>query len=92
MALGVSYCVLGKFEEAIEAFQRGVELLPLFPPNHAYLAITYLRLERKEEALAAWRTHLTLTNAGPCAVFWIEETLRTAHTTGVERLDELIRR
>jgi adenylate cyclase len=92
MALGVSYYVLGQFEEAIEAFQRGVELSPLFPPNQAYLAITYLRLERKEEALAAWRSHLTLTNAGPCTAFWIEETLRTAHTNALERLDQLIRR
>jgi tetratricopeptide (TPR) repeat protein len=90
MALGVSYYVLGQFEEAIEAFQRGVELSPLFPPNQAYLAITYLRLERKEEALAAWRSHLTLTNAGLCTAFWIEETLRTAHTSAVERLDQLV--
>jgi tetratricopeptide (TPR) repeat protein len=92
MALGVSYYVLGQFEEAIGAFQRGVELWPLFPPNQAYLAITYLRLDRKDEALAAWRSHLTLTNAGPCAAFWIEEKLRTAHTNALERLDELIRR
>jgi adenylate cyclase len=92
MALGISYYVLGQFEEAIEAFRRGVELWPLFPPNQAYLAITYLRLERKEEALAAWRSHLTLTNAGPCTAFWIEETLRTAHTIALERLDQLIRR
>lgn len=91
MALGTSYYVLGQFDEAIEAHQRGVELQPRFAPNHQRLAITYLRLEREEEALAAWRTHLSLTNGRPLRTIWIEETLRTAHTTGVERLDELIR-
>jgi tetratricopeptide (TPR) repeat protein len=90
-ALGLSYYVLGQFEEAIEAYQSGVELRPLFPPNHLCLAIAYLRLERIEKALAAWRTHLALTNGRPLHHVWIEETLRTAHTTAVERLDQLVR-
>jgi adenylate cyclase len=92
MALGITYYVLGQFEEAIEAHQRGVELRPRFPPNHLCLAMTYLRLERQEEAIAVWRAHLALTNGRPLHGVWIEETLRTAHTTAVERLEQLVRR
>jgi len=92
MALGICYHVLGQFEEAIEAYQRGIELRPLFPPNHECLAMAYLRLDRKDEALAAWRTHLTLTNGQPLRSVWIEETLRTAQTAAVERFDQLVRR
>jgi len=50
--LGHAYCLMGRYEEAIEALKRVLDRSPDYMPAHAFLAATYSELEREEEARA----------------------------------------
>jgi TolB-like protein/Tfp pilus assembly protein PilF len=76
--LGMSYMVLGQYEEAIVAFKRGIELRDVFIPNHAFLATAYAALGREQEMAAARDKALALAGGRkpPVAQFWLDQKLR----------------
>lgn len=50
--LGSAYYLMGRYEEAIVAFKRGVALNPTNMADHMFLALSYIELGRKKEARA----------------------------------------
>ncbi len=50
-SLGIQYDVAGRFEEEIEVLKRGIRVNPGYVDAYDYLAHTYCRLGRHEEAL-----------------------------------------
>lgn len=80
--LGLSYFVLGQYEEAIVAFKRGVELRDVFLPNHVQLAITYAMLGHKREAAEERDKVLALAGGRkpPTADMWLDATFRDRET------------
>lgn len=59
--VGISYRRLGKPEKAVEYFQRARKADPKHSPSALNLGIVFFHdLQKKEEALAAWRTYLEL--------------------------------
>jgi tetratricopeptide (TPR) repeat protein len=91
-ALGVNYSGLGQYEEAVAAFIQGKELNPDFSPNYALLATNSLRFGRTEEALAAWRTFLTLAGGRPPPNSLLVEPQRSDFAADLAELERLNRR
>ncbi|HEY7365498.1 MAG TPA: adenylate/guanylate cyclase domain-containing protein [Methylomirabilota bacterium] len=52
--LGHAQYLAGRRQEAIDALKRVVEQNPNFVPAHAYLAVLFSELGRRDEAHAAW--------------------------------------
>ena len=52
LTLGQSYRLTGRYEEAIAAYQRTLQLNPNLPGPHAFLAVIYNELGREKEARA----------------------------------------
>ena len=50
--LGVAYCSVGRYEEAVKQLKKALELSPNDLFAHLSLAITYIKLGRDEEAKA----------------------------------------
>lgn len=91
-ALGVNYSGLGQYEEAVAAFIQGKELNPDFSPNYALLATNSLKFGRTEEALAAWRTFLTLAGGRPAPNSLLVEPQRSDFAADLAELERLNRR
>jgi TolB-like protein len=51
-AVGQCHFVAEDYERAVAAFRKGIDLNPLFKPNHVYLAVIYALQDRDEEARA----------------------------------------
>jgi adenylate cyclase len=51
--LGMGHWVMGQYEEAIEAYKKGLNLRPTSVSLHIVLTVTYSLLDREEEARAA---------------------------------------
>ena len=50
--LGVAHMRLGRFAEAAQAYEQGVEADPADPRTHLYLSDAYAKLGRRAESLA----------------------------------------
>lgn len=59
-AIGRSYRSQGRWQNAIEEFDRAISLDPLDAESMADLATTYSRLRRYEESVRLWDRYLTL--------------------------------
>jgi adenylate cyclase len=78
LALGYCYIVQERYDEAIAAFRRGIEVSDAFIPNHVWLCVTYTLLGRDDKArfhhekvLAHTGGHKTVLQ-----VIWLDERLR----------------
>jgi tetratricopeptide (TPR) repeat protein len=91
LALGANYFILGQFEDAAEAFRQGTALRPGFTPNYQLLAQSLLRLERRQEALDAWRKCLSVSKDRPKTNFMIAEPWRSEFQADLETLQKLDR-
>jgi adenylate cyclase len=60
LRLGQSYIQKGQYEEALKAYKKALQRGPNSFANHAHLAITYVLLDRQEEAGAAAKKVLEL--------------------------------
>jgi adenylate cyclase len=58
--MGRSYLLKGNYEKAITEFKKALQLAPMSPPVHMYLAVTYSLLGREEEARASAEKTLEL--------------------------------
>lgn len=78
LTLGVCYFVLERYELAIAALKRGVELSDVFIPNHYFLCVIYNLLDRKQEAHAEYLKLMSLTHGRKPVVrsIWTDEDLK----------------
>ena len=60
LRLGQCYLQIGRYTEALPAYQKALLLAPDATVNHLHLAITYVLLDRQEEARAAAQKVLEL--------------------------------
>jgi adenylate cyclase len=51
--LGQSYLQTGQYEKALTEYKKALQLAPKSPPLYIYLAVTYILLDREEEARAS---------------------------------------
>jgi tetratricopeptide (TPR) repeat protein len=51
-----------RYENAVEAFQKTVEMAPAYPTGHSWLGMAYLELEQYEAALEAFQKFYELIN------------------------------
>lgn len=58
--IGAAHFLSGRYEQAVMAFRRSVELNPRFSIPHGWLAASLARLGRIDEAKAAAARHLSL--------------------------------
>ncbi len=79
LALGLSYFVLERYDEAIAAFSYGVELRDEFTPNRIWLCICHILLGQEEKARLQREAVLALNNGQYPAVqiIWLDEAVRT---------------
>ena len=80
--LGQAYFVLEDYDKAIAAYKRGRELNETFPPNHAYLAITYALLGREDEMRATSNRLMALMGGDKSKMLespWLDEGLAATY-------------
>ena len=58
--IGVAYTMLEKYEDAITAQQKALELQPNFPKAHAGIGLAYFKQNKTELALKHYRQAITL--------------------------------
>jgi adenylate cyclase len=58
--MGRSYLLKGNYEKALTEFKKALQLAPMSPPVHMYLAVTHSLLGREEEARASAEKALEL--------------------------------
>jgi len=87
LVLGICYFVLEEYDKALAAFKRGVELREAFIPNHYFLCLTYMLLDRPVEVRAERETVLALTGDRKPVLqtIWIDEDL-ALRFRGLEQL------
>ncbi len=77
---GLSYYLLGQYEEALARYRRIIEQSPKFAPGYLYLACVYVELDRFDEARDAIKSALEIVPQYTC-----KEVARIWHF----RLDEV---
>ena len=65
MNLGIVSYLAWRYEDAVAEFRRVIEKDPAFVRGYVFLAATLALLDRHEEAIAAARTSIELSNGGP---------------------------
>jgi adenylate cyclase len=82
--MGRSYLLKGNYEKAITEFKKALQLAPMSPPVHMYLAVTYSLLGREEEARASAEKVLEL--APVISVSFTAKTVPFKNQTDLELL------
>jgi tetratricopeptide (TPR) repeat protein len=78
LALVFCYFVQERYEEAITAGRRGVEVSDVFTPHHVWLCVAYTQLGRDDEARFHREKALALSGGSKpvLQMIWLDETLR----------------
>lgn len=88
LALGFCYFAMEKYDKAIEAYNRGIEVADTFIPNHVWLCLIYKLLGREGEAQMQREKILALTDGRtPVArAFFLEEKLHARTSELMHRM------
>lgn len=88
LALGFCYFVQERYDEAIAAYRRGLEVSDVFIPHHVWLCVTYTLLGRDDEARFHREKVLALSGGRKpvLQVIWLDEALRSRMADLIQRV------
>ena len=88
--LGRCYLQKGQYEEALTEFKKALQRAPEAPPLHFHLAVTYILLNREEEARASAAKALEL--APFISVAWISKVSREKNSDYLKVIVDAMRK
>ena len=80
--VGIALLHNGQPDQAIEQLNKTLEMDPNFSRTHLFLAETYQRIGRYDEAIDEFEKHYTLVGGRPEKIRELSEKIRTAYRTG----------
>ena len=88
--LGRCYLLKGEYEKALSEFKKALQRAPESPPLHFHLAVTYILLDREEEARASTAKCLEL--APFVSVSWVSKVYRGKNQAHLKLIVDAMRK